>query len=74
MNIELMLSVITHTIYGHLRRIGEHRANDRDRGAVSLEQVLWFVAAGAAVAVIAAILWGKIRTEADKPIDAPAAP
>ena len=78
MNIELMLSMITHTIYGHLRRAGDHRtdrdANDRDCGAVSLEQVLWFVAAGAAVAVIAAIWWGKIRTEAEKPIQAPAAP
>ena len=46
----------------------------RDRGAVSLEQVLWFVAAGVAVAVIATILWGKIRTEAEKPINAPTAP
>jgi hypothetical protein len=41
---------------------------------VSLEQVLWFVAAGVAVAVIATILWGKIKTEAEKPIQAPSAP
>ncbi len=73
MNIELMLSVITHTVYGQLRRITSEGA-DRDSGAVSLEQVLWFVAAGVAVAVIAAILWGKIRTEADKPIQPPSAP
>ena len=73
MNIELMLSVITHAVYGRLRRYAPDHT-DSDRGAVSLEQVLWFVAAGVAVAVIAAILWGKIRNEADKPIQAPTAP
>jgi hypothetical protein len=72
MNIELMLSAMTHVIYGQLRRLTSD--TDRDRGAVSLEQVLWFVAAGVAVAVIAGILWGKIKTEADKPIQAPTAP
>ncbi len=73
MNIELMLSAITHVIYGQLRRLTPD--NDGvDRGAVSLEQVLWFVAAGVAVAVIAAILWGKIKTEAEKPVQAPTAP
>jgi hypothetical protein len=75
MNIELMLSAITHVIYGQLRRLTSDNDTDtNDRGAVSLEQVLWFVAAGVAVAVIAAILWGKIKTEAEKPIQAPSAP
>ncbi len=73
MNIELMLSVMTHTVYGHLRRLTTNDAHS-DKGAVSLEQVLWFVAAGVAVAVIATILWGKIKTEAEKPIQAPTAP
>jgi hypothetical protein len=73
MNIQLMLSAITHVIYGQLRRLTPE-GTDRDAGAVSLEQVLWFVAAGVAVAVIASILWGKIKTEADKPIQAPTAP
>ena len=73
MNIELMLSALTHVIYGQLRRITTDRA-EVDSGAVSLEQVLWFVAAGVAVAVIAGVLWGKIKTEADKPIQAPTAP
>jgi hypothetical protein len=73
MNIELMLSALTHVVYGQLRRLGSDR-DDRDRGAVSLEQVLWFVAAGVAVAVVAGILWGKIKTEAEKPIQAPSAP
>ena len=73
MNIELLLYAMTQTLYGRLHRAAVHGDN-RDRGAVSLEQVLWFVAAGVAVAVIAAILWGKIRTEAEKPIQAPSAP
>jgi hypothetical protein len=73
MNIELMLSALTHVIYGKLRRYTTDRP-DGDTGAVSLEQVLWFVAAGVAVAVIAGVLWGKIKTEADKPIQAPTAP
>jgi hypothetical protein len=77
MNIELLLTAVTHTIYGQLRRFGADTATvsqDRDRGAVSLEQVLWFVAAGVAVAVIAGILWGKIRDEANRPVVAPSAP
>lgn len=73
MNIELMLTAISHMVYGQLRRLGSDDP-DRDRGAVSLEQVLWFVAAGVAVAVIASILWGKIKTEAEKPVIAPTAP
>jgi hypothetical protein len=73
MNIELMLSALTHVIYGQFRRFMTDRA-ESDTGAVSLEQVLWFVAAGVAVAVIAGVLWGKIKTEADKPIQAPTAP
>jgi hypothetical protein len=73
MNIELMLSALTHVIYGQLLRVLPDSDND-DRGAVSLEQVLWFVAAGVAVAVIAGILWSKIKTEAEKPVQAPSAP
>ena len=79
MNIELMLSALTHVIYGRLRRLTTDTASprtedSRDSGAVSLEQVLWFVAAGVAVAVIASVLWSKIKTEAEKPIQAPTAP
>jgi len=68
---------LMHCIYGHLRTAFSPPAepsSTRDRGAVSLEQVLWFVAAGVAVAVIAGILWGKIRDEANKPVNAPTAP
>jgi hypothetical protein len=73
MNIELTMTAFTHVIYGKLRKLTP-ADQDRDRGAVSLEQVLWFVAAGVAVAVIAGVLWSKIKTEADKPIQAPTAP
>jgi len=52
---------------------GVERA-DRDRGAVSLEQVLWFVAAGVAVAVIANVLWQRIGDQADEDIILPQAP
>lgn len=45
-----------------------------DRGAVSLEQVLWFVAAGVSVAVIASILWSQIRDEAETPVQSPSSP
>jgi hypothetical protein len=44
------------------------------RGAVSLEQVLWFVAAGVSVAVIAGIIWAQIMSQASTPINAPSAP
>jgi hypothetical protein len=75
MNIDLLVTAIIHTVYGRFRAVaGTTRDPDADRGAVSLEQVLWFVAAGVAVAVIAGILWSKIKTEANKPVQAPTAP
>lgn len=48
----------------------------RDRGAVSLEQVLWFVAVGVSVAVVATILWTQIIDTANETdnIDQPTAP
>ncbi|HUF97035.1 MAG TPA: hypothetical protein VMM60_02825 [Ilumatobacter sp.] len=49
-------------------------APERDRGAVSLEQVLWFVAAGVAVAVIANVLWQRIADQADEDIELPESP
>jgi hypothetical protein len=63
---------IHHQLYAAARSLP--RRDRRDEGAVSLEQVLWFVAAGVAVAVVAGILWGRIRTEANAPINRPTAP
>ena len=47
---------------------------DRDRGAVSIETVLWYAAAAVSVAVIAAIVWGQIRDTANTGVDQPSAP
>ena len=72
-----MTTSATHQVYrGLLAVTGRSGPPDdqRDRGAVSLEQVLWFVAAGVSVAVIATILWTQIRDEAEKPVLSPSSP
>lgn len=64
----------THQLYDTLLGVTGRRGRadepaDRDRGAVSLEQVLWFAAAGVAVAVIAGILFQRITDEVrDAPV------
>jgi hypothetical protein len=85
-DVTLVANAVTHQLYGTgLATIGRRRSDreaepvpdvaaTRDRGAVSLEQVLWFVAAGVSVAVIAAILWGQIKDKADDPIISPSSP
>lgn len=75
-HLTVQTTAVTHQAYAALRRLprASPRATDRDRGAVSLEQVLWFVAAGVSVAVIAAILWDQIRTTAETPVQNPTAP
>jgi hypothetical protein len=75
----LLSTGTTHQLYAGARRLlpvdrGDEAGAVRDRGAVSLEQVLWFVAAGLSVAVIAGILWTQIKDKADDPITPPAAP
>lgn len=84
-DLTVVANAVTHQLYGAgLALLGRRPAErvveeadgvaTRDRGAVSLEQVLWFVAAGVSVAVIAAILWGQIKDKADDPIISPASP
>ena len=72
-HVPLVMTAVTHQLYDAMLAAAGRRgdADDRaDRGAVSLEQVMWFVAAGVAVAVIATILFQRIRDEAnDSPID-----
>ncbi len=75
----MVITGATHQLYDALLGATRRRGTDddtaeRDRGAVSLEQVLWFVAAGVSVAVIAAILWNQIRDQAETEIDVPVAP
>jgi hypothetical protein len=79
--INLLATAATHQLYRSAlvltRRVSSASDGDtpeRDRGAVSLEQVLWFVAAGVSVAVIAGVLWSQIKDKADDPITTPAAP
>ena len=76
--VHTMATASTHQLYrrllGAVRRSEVSDEPVRDRGAVSLEQVLWFVAAGVSVAVIATILWSQIRSEAETPVQSPSAP
>ncbi len=51
-----------------------HGPPSQDRGAVSIEQVLWYAAAAVSVAVVAAIIWSQIRTTASTPVQSPSAP
>ncbi len=74
-NLQLLVTAMIHSVYGRLSRLlPEQDPGERDRGSSSLEHVLWFVAAGVAVAVIGAIVWNQIKTEAQKPVQAPTAP
>ena len=76
----LMIEAATQQLYGSLRTATarprpahaarSERPGDpepaRDRGAVSLEQVLWFVAVGVSVAVVATILWTQVIDTANE--------
>jgi len=78
-DLHLFTLAVTHQLYRAeldviSRLASGHAHRGRDRGAVTLEQVLWFVAAGVSVVVIAAILWGKIKKEAEADVMVPAAP
>ena len=77
-HLEMLSTAATHQLYGNLRHLADLDTDvdddERDRGAVSLEQVLWFVAAGVSVAVIAAILWTQIRDTAETEPSLPVAP
>jgi hypothetical protein len=61
---------------GAARAHGGRSTDDpaRDRGAVSIEQVLWYAAAAISVAVVAAIIWSQIRDTASTPVQSPSAP
>jgi hypothetical protein len=80
-DLDLILSTTVAAIAGVLRRLAPSGDRDTgapglttDRGAVSIEQVLWYAAAAISVAVVAAIIWSQIRTTASTPVQAPSAP
>jgi len=68
-----VLALITRTLHLPAAITGNGGAT-RDRGAVSIEQVLWYAAAAISVAVVATIIWSQIRTTASTPVQAPSAP
>lgn len=65
-------TAIINVVAGTLRRVAP--ATDRDRGAVSIEHVLWYAAAAISVAVVATIIWNQVKTTASTPIQSPSAP
>ena len=68
----LMLTGVIAMITRTLGR--EPTSETADRGAVSIEQVLWYAAAAISVAVVAAIIWSQIRDTASTPVQSPSAP
>jgi hypothetical protein len=82
----LMITSVIATVFHTLGARASHHDTDiidvgvgagtlpRDRGAVSIEQVLWYAAAAISVAVVAAIIWGQIRVTASTPVQSPSAP
>lgn len=69
-------AVITAWLSSALSRLVPSGSHDGapDRGAVSIEQVLWYAAAAISVAVVAAIIWSQIRSTASTPVNQPSAP
>ncbi|RLE20287.1 MAG: hypothetical protein DRJ50_10955 [Actinobacteria bacterium] len=71
----LVLTSFIAFVHGTLRHsIPNNRTTEHDRGAVSIEQVLWYAAAAVSVAVVATIIWSQIRTTASTPVQSPSAP
>ena len=75
----LPFTAVLHLVFARLHQ--QHRpAFDEvepataDRGAVSIEHVLWYAAAAVSVAVVAAIIWSQVRTTASTPVQTPSAP
>ena len=68
--------MLTSVIAVVTRALGARATTDStgDRGAVSIEQVLWYAAAAISVAVVAAIIWSQIRDTASTPVQSPSAP
>lgn len=76
----LLLSGLLAVVDGFVHRLDKparqpgHCDTPDDRGAVSIEQVLWYAAAAISVAVVAAIIWSQIRDTASTPVQSPSAP
>ena len=65
----VVLTGIVAVVSGTIARLAPVAADRRrDRGAVSIEQVLWYAAAAVSVAVVAAIIRSQIRDTASSPV------
>lgn len=70
----LWLTSTLHVMSAMLRAATPDSESVRDRGAVSIETVLWYAAAAVSVAVVAAIIWSQIKSTAGTGVDTPSAP
>ncbi len=70
----LLFTAVVAAVTGTFDRHRQDPLHRSDRGAVSIEQVLWYAAAAISVAVVAAIIWSQIRTTASTPVQSPSAP
>lgn len=72
-DISLTTEAVSHVLFAKLRRVlpdaaFEQDLEQRDRGAVSLEQALWYAAAAVAAGAVATIIWNNVRTQANTPV------
>ncbi len=75
--ITLTFTAIVSVVAGTLRRALPSSMRDDaydERGAVSIEHVLWYAAAAISVAVVATIIWNQVKSTASTPIQSPSAP
>ena len=75
--ITLTFTAIVSVVAGTLRRALPPSMRDDaldERGAVSIEHVLWYAAAAISVAVVATIIWNQVKATASTPIQSPSAP
>lgn len=75
----LPFTAVLHLVFARLHQhhrpaFDEFEPSAADRGAVSIEHVLWYAAAAVSVAVVAAIIWSQVRTTASTPVQTPSAP
>lgn len=73
-NPQLVTSATLQALAGFIARLGPDTRPGEDRGAVSIETVLWYAAAAVSVAVVAAIIWSQIKSTAGTGVNTPSAP
>jgi hypothetical protein len=69
-----VMTVVAATLRRTVRSVVPDGGWRDDRGAVSIEHVLWYAAAAISVAVIATIIWNQVKSTASTPVQSPSAP